>query len=64
MASVNGGYGSKDRYEAGGFVNIAKNDNRFTALGNFNNNNNAAGSGGRRSWGGATAVLPKPQWEV
>jgi len=56
MASANGGYGSKDRYEAGGFVNVAKNDNRFTALGNFNNNNNAAGSGGRRSWGGNRGI--------
>ncbi|MDR0825152.1 MAG: outer membrane beta-barrel protein, partial [Prevotella sp.] len=51
MGSVSGGYGNKDRYEANGFVNVAKNNNRLSALGNFNNNNNAAGAGGR-SWGG------------
>ncbi len=52
MGSVGGGYGSEDRYEANGFVNIAKNNNRISALGNFNNNNNAAGGGGGRGRGG------------
>ena len=56
MATANGGYGSEDRYEAGGFVNIAKDANRFTALGNFNNNNNAGGSSGGRRWGGNRGV--------
>ncbi|NDV79601.1 outer membrane beta-barrel protein [Dysgonomonas sp. 511] len=50
MGSVSGGYGSEDRYEGNGFVNIARNNNRLSALGNFNNNNNANGLGGRR-WG-------------
>lgn len=51
MGTVSGGYGNKDRYEANGFVNIARNDNRLSALGNFNNNNNAGGGGGGRGWG-------------
>ncbi|MBK5719297.1 TonB-dependent receptor [Dysgonomonas sp. Marseille-P4677] len=51
MGSVSGGYGNKDRYEGNGFVNIARNDNRLSALGNFNNNNNAGGGGGGRGWG-------------
>jgi len=58
MGSVSGGYGSEDRYEANGFLNVAKNDNRISALGNFNNNNNAAGGGGggRGRWGGDRGV--------
>ncbi|MFC4674788.1 TonB-dependent receptor [Dysgonomonas termitidis] len=51
MGTVSGGYGNKDRYEANGFVNIARGDNRLSALGNFNNNNNAGGGGGGRGWG-------------
>jgi hypothetical protein len=51
MSTVSGGYGNKDRYEANGFVNVAKGDNRLSALGNFNNNNNAGGGGGGRGWG-------------
>ncbi|MDR2954006.1 MAG: outer membrane beta-barrel protein [Prevotella sp.] len=58
MATLTGGYGNKDRYEANGFVNVAKNDNRFSALGNFNNNNNAnaGGMGGGSRWGGNRGV--------
>jgi len=58
MGSVSGGYGSEDRYEANGFLNIARNNNRISALGNFNNNNNAAGAGGggRGRWGGDRGV--------
>lgn len=53
MSSLTAGYGSEDRYEANGFLNIARNNNRFSALGNFNNNNNAnAGNMGGRGWGG------------
>lgn len=54
MGSLSGGYGSEDRYETNGFLNIARNSNRFSAVGNFNNNNNAnAGNmGGRGGWGG------------
>lgn len=53
MANLSGGYGNKDRYESNGFVNIAKNDNRLSALGNFNNTNNVnSGMGGGRRWGG------------
>lgn len=55
MGTVGGGYGSEDRYEANGFLNVAKNNNRFSALGNFNNNNNAGGGGGGR-WGGNRGV--------
>jgi hypothetical protein len=52
MGSVAGGYGNKDRYEANGFVNVARGDDRLSALGNFNNNNNAGGgSSGGRGWG-------------
>lgn len=51
MGSVSAGYGNKDRYEANGFLNVARNDNRLSALGNFNNNNNAGGGGGGRGWG-------------
>lgn len=32
-------------------MNIARNDNRLSALGNFNNNNNAGGGCGGRGWG-------------
>lgn len=35
------GYGSKDRYEAGGMVNYMKNNTQITALGGINNTNNA-----------------------
>lgn len=55
MGTVSGGYGNKDMYEANGFVNIARDDNRISALGNFNNNNNAGGMGGPR-WGGNRGV--------
>lgn len=57
MGSVSGGYGNKDRYEANGFINVARDDNRISALGNFNNNNNAnAGGMGGPRWGGNRGV--------
>lgn len=46
MGSVSGGYGSEDRYEGNGFLNVARDDNRLSVLGNFNNNNNASGAAG------------------
>lgn len=51
MGTASGGYGNKDRYEANGFVNVARGDNRISVLGNFNNNNNAGSGGGGRGWG-------------
>lgn len=57
MGTVSGGYGNKDRYEGNGFVNIARGENRLSALGNFNNNNNAGGGGGGgRGWGNNRGV--------
>lgn len=46
MGSISGGYGSEDRYEGNGFLNVARDDNRLSVLGNFNNNNNASGAAG------------------
>lgn len=56
MGTVTGGYGNKDRYEANGFVNIARDNNRISALGNFNNNNNAGGGRGGGRWGGDRGI--------
>lgn len=35
------GYGSKERYEAGGMINYMRNETQMTALGGINNTNNA-----------------------
>lgn len=57
MGTLSGGYGNKDRYEANGFLNVARNNNRLSALGNFNNNNNSAGGmGGGPRWGGNRGI--------
>lgn len=57
MGTLNGGMGNKDRYEANGFLNIARNNNRISAFGNLNNNNNAnAGGMGGPRWGGNRGV--------
>ncbi|GMQ28917.1 outer membrane beta-barrel protein [Algoriphagus confluentis] len=63
---VYGGYGTDDRYSAGGSINLFKGDQRLSILGLFNNinqqnfssqdlagvNANASGGGGRRPGGG------------
>lgn len=57
MGNISGGYGNKDRYEANGFINVARDNNRVSVLGNFNNNNNAnAGGMGGPRWGGNRGV--------
>lgn len=57
MGNLSGGYGNKNMYEANGFLNVAKDDNRLSVLGNFNNNNNAnAGGMGGPRWGGNRGI--------